>query len=119
MTYYLKVAGSMEPEHYTALASGSGYRPRRKDRPATVREVRRTDKNIWLESTITEGKNRQVRRMCEAINRPVRKLVRIRIGDYALGSLPIGEYASLGPADLRKLLRPSNPLDQRRSTATG
>ena len=73
---------------------------------AVVREIRRTDKNTWFELTITEGKNRQIRRMCDAIDRPVRKLVRIRIGDYALGSLQIGEHVALGPADLRKLLNP-------------
>ena len=43
--------------------------------------------------------------MCEAIRRPVLKLVRISIGRYSLGKLPVGEFVELGHADLRKLLR--------------
>jgi pseudouridine synthase len=104
-TYYVKVAGSMEPAHYAALASGLDIGRGEKTGPAKVHEVRRTDKNTWFELTITEGKNRQVRRMCDAIERPVRKLVRIRIGDYMLGKLPVGEYVSLSSADRQKLLR--------------
>jgi pseudouridine synthase len=69
-----------------------------------VREVRRSDKNTWFELTITEGKNRQVRRMCDAIERPVRKLVRIRIGRYTLGELPVGGFVTLNRADLGRLL---------------
>ncbi|HEX4997251.1 MAG TPA: pseudouridine synthase [Terriglobia bacterium] len=103
-TYYVKVAGSMEPEHYRALESGLDIGDGEITGPAVAREVRRSDKNTWFELTITEGRNRQVRRMCEAIERPVRKLVRIRIGAYELGPLPVGSFVALGPADLRQLL---------------
>ena len=108
-TYYVKVSGSIEPEQYFALAFGLDIGRDEVTGPAAVREVRRTEKYTWFELTITEGKNRQVRRMCEAIDRPVLKLVRIGIGRYALGALPVGEFAVLGASDLRKLLgtRPS------------
>ena len=46
--------------------------------PAVVHEVRATHKYTWFELTITEGKNRQVRRMCEAVGHPVLKLVRLK-----------------------------------------
>jgi 23S rRNA pseudouridine2605 synthase len=72
-----------------------------------VREIRRSEKYTWFELTITEGKNRQVRRMCEAVGCPVLKLVRIRIGDFALGSLPVGNTVKLEPRDLERLLHPS------------
>jgi pseudouridine synthase len=103
-TYYVKVAGSMEPEHYGALEGGLDIGRGETTGPARAREVRRSDKNTWFELTITEGRNRQIRRMCEAIDRPVRKLVRIRIGSYGLGSLPIGGFVMLSPEDLRKLV---------------
>ena len=61
---------------------------------------------VWIGLELIEGKNRQVRRMCEAIGRPVLKLVRIRIGSYALGSIPVGDFVLLSPSDLKKLLTP-------------
>jgi 23S rRNA pseudouridine2605 synthase len=103
-TYYVKVRGKVEPEHYFALAFGLDIGRGESSGRALTRETRRSEKHTWFELTLTEGKNRQVRRMCEAIGRPVLKLVRVRIGGYALAELPVGEYAQLGPADLRKLL---------------
>lgn len=105
-TYYVKVSGSVEANHYFDLAYGLDIGRGESSGIAAVREVRRTEKYTWFELTITEGKNRQVRRMCEAIGRPVLKLVRIRIGGFTLGALPVGEVATLNPADLRKLLSP-------------
>jgi len=56
-----------------------------------------------LELTIHEGRNRQVRRMCEAIGRPVRQLVRIRFGPLELGELRPGRARRLTQAELRAL----------------
>ena len=106
-TYYVKVSGSIEVNHFFDLAYGLDIGRGESSGLARVHEVRRTEKYTWFELTITEGKNRQVRRMCEAIGRPVLKLVRIRIGGFALGALPVGDFASLSPADLRKLLNPN------------
>jgi pseudouridine synthase len=103
-TYYVKVSGGIEVQHYFDLAYGLDIGRGESTGPAAVREVRRTEKYSWFELTITEGKNRQVRRMCEAIDRPVLKLVRVSIGRYLLGVLPVGEFVVLTPADLRKLL---------------
>ena len=49
----------------------------------------------WLELTITEGRNRQVRRMTAAVGHPTLRLVRIAIGDWTLGELQPGEYRLL------------------------
>lgn len=48
----------------------------------------------WLEITLTEGRNRQVRRMCAAINHPVLRLIRHRIGAWQLRDMQPGEHAS-------------------------
>lgn len=45
----------------------------------------------WLELTITEGRNRQVRRMTAAVNHPTLRLIRARVGDWDLGKLNPGE----------------------------
>jgi 23S rRNA pseudouridine2605 synthase len=52
---------------------------------------------------IHEGRNRQVRRMCEAVGHPVRRLVRVRIGPLADRDLPPGRYRPLAPDEVRAL----------------
>jgi len=64
-------------------------------RPAVVKRLRDTAKYTFLEITITEGRNRQVRRMLEATGSKVLKLVRIAIGDVRIGELPIGKHRPL------------------------
>ena len=58
----------------------------------------RSRKNIptsWLELTLTEGKNRQVRRMCAAVGFPVLRLVRYRVASWTLDGLAPGEFREL------------------------
>lgn len=56
-----------------------------------------------LRLVIHEGRNRQVRRMCEAVGHPVLRLVRTRIGDLADRRLPPGEWRELEPSEVRSL----------------
>lgn len=72
-------------------------------RPAEVRRVRDSGKYTHLEITITEGRNRQVRRMIEAVDSKVLKLVRTAIGPIGIGPLEIGRYRDLTPAERRTL----------------
>jgi len=103
-TYYVKVAGVVTPDEYFQLAYGLDIGRSELSGRAIVREVRVSDKYTWFELTITEGKNRQVRRMCEAIDHAVLKLVRIRIGDLLLGDLPVGQFKILSPNEAQKAL---------------
>jgi pseudouridine synthase len=98
------VNGLIDISQYFDLAYGLDIGRGESSGAARVRETRRTEKYTWFELTITEGKNRQVRRMCEAIKRPVLKLVRVSIGRYLLGEVPVGKFVKLDPQDLRKLL---------------
>jgi 23S rRNA pseudouridine2605 synthase len=104
-TYYGKVAGVVTADEYFQLAYGLDIGRGETSGPAIVREIRATQKHTWFELTITEGKNRQVRRMFEAINHPVLKLVRIRIGGLELGDLPVGKHKILGQKDASQALR--------------
>ena len=72
-------------------------------RPAQVTRVRDSAKYSHVEITLTEGRNRQVRRMIEALGAIVLKLVRVRIGSIAIGSLPIGTWRTLTDAEVRTL----------------
>ena len=71
--------------------------------PANVTRLRDAEKFTVLEMTITEGRNRQVRRMLEAVESRVRKLVRIAIGPIRIGDLPIGKWRDLTPDEVQSL----------------
>jgi 23S rRNA pseudouridine2605 synthase len=63
--------------------------------PALVKKVKKAKQNSWLEMTIREGRQHQVKRMLEAVGHPVLKLIRIRMGPLSLGSLASGEFRYL------------------------
>lgn len=56
---------------------------------------RKNVKDVWLEITIREGRNRQVRRMTATIGHPTLRLVRSRIGDWSLGDLEPGQWREI------------------------
>ncbi|MBL7803625.1 MAG: pseudouridine synthase [Saprospiraceae bacterium] len=56
---------------------------------------RKTVPDAWLELTLVEGKNRQVRRMCAAVGLPVLRLVRVAIGDILRGDMQPGEVREI------------------------
>ena len=72
-------------------------------RPASVTRVRESASDTHFEITLTEGRNRQVRRMVEALGAHVLTLVRVRIGPIAIGTLPIGTWRLLTRAEVAAL----------------
>ena len=70
---------------------------------AAVSELRRGDKNAWLEITLTSGKNRHIRRMLAACGIDVLRLIRVTIGPLQLGPLPKGQCRPLANAELEQL----------------
>ncbi|MGH9721799.1 MAG: pseudouridine synthase [Bryobacteraceae bacterium] len=72
-------------------------------RPAIVKRLRDSGKYSFLEMTLTEGRNRQVRRMIEAVGSKVLKLVRTGIGDLRIGDLQIGKYRMLTRREVEAL----------------
>ncbi|NOT28452.1 MAG: rRNA pseudouridine synthase [Acidobacteria bacterium] len=87
-------------------------------RPAEVRRVRDSGKYTHLEITITEGRNRQVRRMIEALDAHVLKLVRVQIGSIAIDKLQIGRWRMLTPDEVRSLDRNHEGYEDPRSNHT-
>jgi pseudouridine synthase len=74
-------------------------------RPARVTRVRDSATYTHFEIVLTEGRNRQVRRMVEALGAHVLKLVRVKIGDIAIGDLSIGRWRPLTPTEVASLGR--------------
>lgn len=72
-------------------------------RPATVTKIRDAGDTTILELTITEGRNRQVRRMLRAVDARVRELKRVAIGSLQLGTLASGKWRALGPGEVRAI----------------
>jgi pseudouridine synthase len=90
-------------------------------RPAIVERLRDSEKYTHFEITLTEGRNRQVRRMVEALDAKVLKLVRVRIGTLQIGTLQIGKWRALADAEVERLSpglkgrRPAGPSGGNRS----
>jgi 23S rRNA pseudouridine2605 synthase len=119
-TYLAKVKGQPDPEVLHRLSRGIPLDGKRTG-PARVRVVRRGD-NAWIEITIGEGRNRQVRRMFQAVGHPVQRLRRLAYGGVSLGRLPVGHLRSLSEAEVAELARaagvqPQRPPGRRRSSS--
>jgi pseudouridine synthase len=85
-------------------------------RPAVVKRVRDSAKYSHLEIAITEGRNRQVRRMIEAVGSKVLKLVRTGIGGVRIGDLKIGSWRPLTASEIASLtVSPTATETSRRS----
>lgn len=108
-TYWVQVEGSPTPAQLQALRSGVVLNDG-PTRPARVQALhtapalwprhppvrfRKTVADTWLAITITEGRNRQVRRMTAAVGLPTLRLVRTAMGDIALGDLAPGQWRGI------------------------
>jgi len=112
-TYLVQVEGEPDTAALAALCAGVDLKDGR-TRPAKARRietppglwprnppirVRKSVPDCWIELTIREGRNRQVRRMTAAVGHPTLRLIRWRIGPWSLDGLAPGAWEALPPAD--------------------
>jgi 16S rRNA U516 pseudouridylate synthase RsuA-like enzyme len=101
-TYLAKTAGILDEFALEKLRTGVMLSDG-PTRPAQVNWLRNSASSTFLEITITEGRNRQVRRMIEAVGSNVRKLVRVALGPLRIGDLAIGKWRELTADEVRSL----------------
>lgn len=103
-TYLVRCTGIVTRAEASRLAKGvdiGGF----VTSPAEVKLIRHDKNSTVAEITIHEGKNRQVRRMFEALGHEVTELQRIRLGNLTIGKLALGQCRKLGPAEIEYLKR--------------
>jgi 23S rRNA pseudouridine2605 synthase len=103
-TYLVRARGKVDREGLEKLGKGvlleDGMTA-----PARVENVRFSEGHTWLEVTIHEGRNRQIRRMMEAIGHSVSRLKRIRFAFLEIGNLKPGQYRVLTKNEISRLER--------------
>jgi 23S rRNA pseudouridine2605 synthase len=101
-TYHVTITGRPTSEALQRLRDGVELDDG-STRPAEVRVVGTRGRTTTLEVILTEGRNRQIRRMVRAVGHRVRRLVRVAIGAYRLGELAAGQIRELNEEDLHCL----------------
>ena len=102
--YRVTVSSLVDDETASKLSSGVLI-DGRKTAPAIINIVSTEPNRTVMEMTIHEGRNRQIRKMCEAVGLEVKRLKRIAIGPLKLGMLQPGEWRELTKAELAALRR--------------
>jgi 23S rRNA pseudouridine2605 synthase len=98
--YHVRIRGDATPEQLARFTAGVPI----DDRPAVALQaslLKSSGSNCWISVTVTEGRYRLVRRMCEAVGLQVVRLRRVRYGDLKLGELPPGQFRDLTAAEVR------------------
>lgn len=103
-TYRVTVRPGITPEQVDILSTGIEL-DGRLTAPADVYVISKEEGRAVLEIVLYEGRNRQIRRMCEALNLEVARLRRIAIGSVKLGMLQTGEWRDLTPQEIETLFK--------------
>lgn len=101
--YQVKIKDKLKPEQIQKLKKGVTLREG-KTRFANISKLKTGANYDWYSVTLTEGKNRQIRRMFEKVGTDVLKLKRVSVGRLRLGSLPKGQYRFLTPSEIQRAL---------------
>ena len=99
-TYRTIVSGNVTRDQIVSLTNGVVLDDGYKTRTADVEVLRAKEDRTVLSITIYEGKNRQIRRMCEAVGLQVLRLKRERIGTLSIGTLRAGQYRKLSDKEI-------------------
>ena len=107
-TYLVKASGILSEETVARLNAGVEMKRGDVASPVSVRRLEDRGKYTWLEIVLAEGKNREVRRMVEAVGFKVLKLVRTGLGPLALTGLEVGKWRELTAGEVAALRKSSS-----------
>ena len=103
--YQVTVDKEVTSDFLTSMSSGVTIDIENENRTVRTRKCRVTQTGKQSFTIIlTQGYNRQIRRMCKALGYRVKALKRVRIMNVLLGDLPVGKYRTVSEAELRELL---------------
>jgi 23S rRNA pseudouridine2605 synthase len=106
-TYLVKANNLVSDELIGRIAGGVKMKRGDLAQPRSVKRVEDRGKYSWLEIVLTEGRNREVRRLLEAVGLSVLKLVRTRIGPCTMEGLQVGTWRELSRGELQRFYAPS------------
>lgn len=102
--YEVTIRGAVTPEHLRRLGEPFDFDEAR-TRPARVRRLAAPGPELTrLEIVLGEGRNRQIRRMCEVVGLPIKRLARVQIGGLRADDLPVGHWRDLTTAEIARML---------------
>lgn len=102
--YRVTIRPDFTPEQMNVFLTGMEL-DGRMTAPVGIRVLVREENRVVVEMELHEGRNRQIRRMCEALGLQVARLRRIAVGDVRLGMLPPGRWRELTPEEVARLMR--------------
>ncbi len=111
--YRVTVRPSVDEEQVAAIEGGIVI-DGKKTAPAQVRVITRQEGRVVLEIVLHEGRNREIRKMCEKLGLEVARLKRVAIGQVKMGMLKQGDWRDLTDEEIKKLSSNPNPSKNRR-----
>lgn len=102
-TYHVQIEGPVDEAQLARLRRGVEDEEVGRLAAKSVKILRTGEKNTWLEFILDEGRNRHIRRLLEAFDIAVLRLIRVQIGPVALGNLPKGKWRELTKNEVLKL----------------
>ena len=110
-TYEVLITGQITSKEIKTVLGGIDIGRGEKTEPISLKMLSKNNDSTWVEISLKEGKNREIRRLFEALNKPVKRLIRTRFGPFKLGSLKPGKWIELkeipsGISNLIKFLAP-------------
>jgi 23S rRNA pseudouridine2605 synthase len=106
-TYEVLISGHITDNDIQKVLKGIDIGRGERTHPKELKILSKNDDSTWVEVSLKEGKNRELRRLFEALNRPVKRLIRTRFGPFSLSSIRPGKWIELKeiPPEISRLIK--------------